>query len=84
MIVTANLSDFPEEVLKSFGIQAQHPDDFVLHLLDLNATEVCEAAKMQRESLKKPPLSKADFLNSLERQGLKKTVDALRAFIDLI
>ena len=34
MIVTANLRDFPTEALAEFEIDAQHPDEFVLHLLD--------------------------------------------------
>ena len=35
VIVTMNLRDFPPDVLAPLGIEAQHPDEFVLHLLDL-------------------------------------------------
>ena len=35
VIVTYNLSDFPTEALARFDIEAQHPDDFLLCLLDL-------------------------------------------------
>ena len=35
-IVTFNLGDFPAEALTPFGVQAQHPDDFLLNQLDLN------------------------------------------------
>ncbi len=31
VIVTINLRDFPPEALASFGIEAQHPDEFILH-----------------------------------------------------
>jgi hypothetical protein len=36
VIVTFNLGDFPADVLKPLGIEAQHPDSFVLHLIDLD------------------------------------------------
>ncbi len=34
VIVTLNLSDFPDHALANFSIEAQHPDDFVLALLE--------------------------------------------------
>lgn len=37
VIVTFNLKDFPPAALAPFGIEAQHPDEFVIHLIDLNA-----------------------------------------------
>jgi predicted nucleic acid-binding protein len=84
VIVTGNLKHFPKEELGKYGIEAQHPDDFVMHLIDLAPSVVCSAAKKQRESLKKPPLTVEQFLTSLERQGLAQTVAALRQFADLI
>lgn len=84
VIVTTNLADFPKEALAKFGIEAQHPDDFIMHLLDLAPNVVCSAAKKQRESLKKPPMTVEHFLESLERQGLPQTVAVLRQFADLI
>ena len=33
VIVTANVRDFPPEILTPFEIEAQHPDEFVMHLL---------------------------------------------------
>jgi len=33
VIVTCNLKDFPAGALKSYGIEAQHPDEFLLNLL---------------------------------------------------
>jgi len=84
VIVTTNLSDFPKETLAKYGIDAQHPDEFVMQLLDLAPSMVCAAAKKQRQSLKKPPLSVEQYLASLERQGLPQTTAALRPFADLI
>jgi len=84
VIVTSNLTDFPADVLGKYGIEAQHPDEFFMHQLDLAPNLVCSAAKKQRESLKKPPLTVEQYLESLERQGLAQTVAALRPFADLI
>jgi hypothetical protein len=44
---------------------------------------VCGAAKKQRESLKNPPKTVEQYLESLERQGLAQTVAALREFAEL-
>ncbi len=57
VIVTTNLVDFPKDTLAKYGIDAQHPDEFITHLLDLAPNLVCAAAKKQRESLKNPPLT---------------------------
>ncbi len=84
VIVTFNLSDFPPETLRKWGIEAQHPDDFINHLLDLAPHLVCAAAKRQRETLKNPPMSVDEFLAALERQGLAQTVAELRRFADII
>jgi hypothetical protein len=84
VIVTANLTDFPSKILTGYGIEAQHPDEFIQHLLELAPALVCGAAKKQRESLKNPPMSVEQYLQSLERQGLAQTVATLRTFADLI
>jgi hypothetical protein len=84
MIVTYNLKDFPEECLAPYGIEAAHPDDFVNYQLDFAPNIVCAAAKRHRESLKKPQKSVADYLESLERQGLTQTVSGLKQYAALI
>ena len=81
MIVTANLRDFPAATLAEFGIDAQHPDEFVLHLLDLAPGIVAEAARHNRESLKNPPKTIDEYLNTLEALGLTQTVSALREYM---
>ncbi len=84
VIVTFNLSDFPASVLQPLGIEAQHPDDFIAHLIDLAPETVCAAAKRQREGLKNPPKTVEEYLETLARLSLPKTVIRLRAFADLI
>lgn len=48
VIVTMNLRDFPSDAVGSFGIEVQHPDEFVLHLLDLAPEAVVAAAQNHR------------------------------------
>jgi predicted nucleic acid-binding protein len=84
VIVTANLTDFPADTLSRYGIEAQHPDKFVHHLLHFSPVLVCGAAKKQRESLKNPPLAVEQYLQSLERQELTQTVATLRTFAEQI
>jgi len=83
-IVTFNLDDFPRKTLQKWGIETQHPDDFIGHLLELAPHVVCAAAKRQRASLRNPPKDVDDFLGALERQGLAQTVAELRRFAGLI
>ena len=78
VIVTMNLRDFPAATIGSFGIEAQHPDEFVLHLLNLAPGVVVAAAQNHRQSLKNPPKTVAAYLKTLERQGLTQTVSVLR------
>jgi hypothetical protein len=84
VIVTYNLADFPPDVLARYGIEAQHPDDFIVHLLDLAPGSVCAAVKRQRENLRSPPKSAEELLAIFESQGLPQTVARLREFIDLL
>lgn len=84
LIITYNLKDFPVSMLASFGIEAQHPDAFVLRLFDLAPLNVAAAASEHRQSLKNPPKSAPDYLASLERQGLTGTVARLQAYASIL
>jgi hypothetical protein len=55
VIVTFNLSDFPASVLGNLGVEAIHPDEFIARLWDEHRAGVLAAAKLHRESLKRPP-----------------------------
>ena len=81
VIVTMNLRDFPADVVGAFGIEAQHPDEFVLHLLDVDAGTVIAAVETHRQSLKNPAKSTNEYLGTLERQGLTQTASDLREYI---
>lgn len=83
-IVTFNGKDFPCDALAPYGIVAQHPDDFVRHLIALDLSAVCGAFKRQRASLKSPPQSAEQLLDTLERQGLATSVADLRPLAELL
>jgi hypothetical protein len=76
-----NLKDFPADVVAPFGIEIQHPDDFVLHLLNLAPGIVMAAAAAHRQSRRKPPKSVIEYLDTLERQGLTQTASVLREYM---
>ncbi len=84
VIVTFNLSDFPADLLNRYGIEAQHPDEFIGHLLDLDSGAVCNVARLQRLALKNPSKSPEEFLDSLLQQGLARTVAQLKDMIELL
>lgn len=80
VIVTFNQKDFPDDILAPFGIEAQHPDEFVENLFDLDQAGVVAAAQRQRGLLKNPPMDVDIYLEMLLRQGLVQTVKALSTY----
>lgn len=84
VIVTQNLKDFPGELLASFGIEAQHPDVFLVNHLDLFPGSFCHAVAKVRARLKNPPYSIEQYLAILTRQGLVATASELKAFATLL
>lgn len=78
LIVTFNLKDFPAAALAPYNLTAQHPDDFVLDLLDLYPSRVLEAVANHRRSLRNPPKTVSEYLDTILKQGLPQTVAMLR------
>ncbi len=81
VIVTANLSDFPADKLAPFNIEAKHPDDFVLDLIDLAPAKVTIVVSEQAASLRSPPRTVNDVLDTLQEQGLVQSVAKLRELL---
>ncbi len=84
LIVTFNLRDYPHDALGPFGIEAVHPDAFVEQQMDLHEGTIVSVAKSHRASLKNPPKSPEEYLETLYAQGLVVTADRLKAFMPLI
>ena len=83
-IITINVGHFPAERLEPFGIIAQHPDTFLLELLAQNVESFCDAIRLVRKRLKKPPFSVDAYLQNLNKLGLVQTVAALRRHAQLL
>lgn len=83
-IITFNLKDFPKDALDRYGIDALHPDEFINFQFGLEEPSVVIAAQRCRARLRKPPKSADEYLDTLERQGLPKTVAKLREYANLI
>lgn len=77
-IITYNLKDFPPESLVAFGVKAIHPDEFLSDMFELNPGQVAQAAHRHRRSLKNPPFSAEEYLESLQKQKLPNFVSLLR------
>ena len=84
VIVTKNLKHFPSDVLKGYGIMAEHPDTFLTRIINLNPGVVCVTVKMCRERKRNPPKTVEQYLADLENTELPKTVVLLRQFANLI
>lgn len=83
-IVTYNIKDFPDECLRPYGIQALHPDEFVAHQFDLCPAAVGKAVRDQRQSLRNPPQSVRELLDTFLSLGLASSVSALETMQDLL
>ncbi len=82
VIVTSNLSDFPQSALEPFNIEAQSPDQFVLDLVDLAPGRVASVVQEQSSALRNPERTVEDLLDTLSDNGLPRAVAALRASLD--
>ncbi len=84
VIVTYNLADFPADRLEPYGIEAQHPDTFLLHLLDLAPARIAGVVKEQRAILRSPPRTAQELLREFEKHQLVGTAARLEEMADLI
>ena len=79
-IVTFNLKDFPEKILSDYGIEAQHPDDFIISLTEMDLAKVLLSVKLIRARLNNPRISIDDYLNIVAKQGLPQTVTLIKGY----
>lgn len=64
-IVTANLKDFPASALQPYDVEALHPDDFLLDLLDLDRPVLLQLLNDQARAYVNPPVSLSDLRSQL-------------------
>ncbi len=84
IIVTTNLRHFPANALAPFGLHAQSPDEFILHLIERAPKEVCLAIKSVRSRLRKPPFTAHELLDRVSEHGLTRTAAKLRDHAQLL
>src|SRR4051794_35943343 len=73
-VVTFNLGDFPAAALGPYGLEAVHPDEFVVRLFDESPEAVLDAVRRQRAALRRPPKTAAEYLETLDQCRLPETV----------
>lgn len=78
LIVTFNAKDFPRRILSAYGIDATRPDAFVLELLARDPKGVYAAARAHRAALLHPPFDVEQYLATLARAGLRRSIEQLR------
>lgn len=77
-IVTFDVRDFPSEVCAGYGVEAIHPDDFLVMQLDLDPSVVRATLIEQAADLRDPPMTPDEVLSLLQR-SVPRFVEAFRA-----
>jgi len=65
VVVTRNLADFPAAALEPFGVEAQSPDEFLVHLFDLAPRLMARIVVEQTADKRRQPALIRDTLNAL-------------------
>jgi predicted nucleic acid-binding protein len=84
VIVTTNLRDFPGSVLAGFGLKAMHADMFVLGVVLNDKEGAAVALQRLRQAFRNPPMTAAELLAGMERNGLAASASALSAIVDAL
>lgn len=74
LIVTFNLKDFPKDVLARYWVEALSPDDFALRVIAYNQKGFISAIARHRSLLERPEKTADQYIDTLRRRGLTKTV----------
>ncbi len=84
VIVSYNIRDFPEKELSPYGIEVQHPDEFLNHQRTLNETLFITCVKTIRERLSKPKYDPEGYIQNLrscQLQVVAGELDKVKALI---
>jgi hypothetical protein len=80
-IVTANAKDFPSAALRPLGLEAVHPDDFLLDQLDLSPATLLQVIREQAAHTRRPALTPPDLAVFLGRAGVPRFADEILRLI---
>jgi predicted nucleic acid-binding protein len=78
VLVTFNLTDFPEASVKPYDIVVVSPDDFLLDQLDLYPGLTVTALQAQAASYILPPMTVEDLLGRLAAAGVPRFASEAR------
>jgi hypothetical protein len=78
VIVTYNVKHFPPVELVKWGIEARHPDDFLVDQFHLDSIAVHSAVQRIADSYRNPAMTATDVCNALERSGALQLSALLR------
>ena len=81
IIVTDNLRDFPDAILRPLDLEAKDADAFIADTIDLRVAQAVPALRRMRERLNRPEKTPETLLLDMEKIGLTLTADALRDHI---
>ena len=79
MIVTANLRDFPADVLDPIGLEVQDPDTFLLNQLDLEPDLTIATLRGQAAATRRPAITTKVLLEHLAKCGVPRFASAAAA-----
>jgi hypothetical protein len=82
VVLTYNLRDFPNDRLNTLGIVALHPDVVVSEIVEREPGVVARLVTEQAAALRRPPVTLARLLTTLEAHGLCASVERLRAILE--
>ena len=83
-LITENLKDFPQEILRLYDLEAMRLDEFLADVIDLAGVEAVSALREMRERFKNPEYTAEALLRRLESLELLKAASALEQFIDFL
>lgn len=69
--VTYNMADFPNAVLRRYGVQAAHPDVFLCALFDEKSELFLRGLRAHRASLQRPSKTPDEYIATLRANGLR-------------
>jgi predicted nucleic acid-binding protein len=82
-IVTCNIGDFPGSALGDLGLEAMHPDDFLLDHLDYSAPTMLRVIREQAARTRRPRITPHDLTVLLSRAGVPGFADEIRRLMSM-
>jgi predicted nucleic acid-binding protein len=76
-VVTFNLGDFPEEACAPYGVEALHPDMFMMTLHEIAPAVAAQVVSELAADLTNPPIPRDELIESLRRAGVPQFAAAI-------